>query len=77
MKNEKRYIHVYTGLGKGKTTASVGLGFRAAGHGWKVLMIQFMKDASESGEVKIASSIAGFEILQFGMPEFVDKEHLS
>jgi len=36
-------IQVYTGNGKGKTTAALGLAMRAAGRGWRVLMIQFMK----------------------------------
>jgi cob(I)alamin adenosyltransferase len=37
------YVQVYTGTGKGKTTASLGLAVRAAGAGMKVLIIQFMK----------------------------------
>jgi cob(I)alamin adenosyltransferase len=37
------YVQVYTGDGKGKTTAALGLGLRAAGRGLKVLMIQFLK----------------------------------
>ncbi len=40
---EKGYVHVYTGDGKGKTTASLGLAYRAMGHGLKVFMVQFMK----------------------------------
>ena len=36
-------IHVYTGSGKGKTTAAIGLGLRAAGNNFKVHMVQFMK----------------------------------
>lgn len=43
-------IHIYTGDGKGKTTASVGLAVRAAGRGRRVLFVQFLKDNS-SGEV--------------------------
>ncbi|MGD9278596.1 MAG: cob(I)yrinic acid a,c-diamide adenosyltransferase, partial [Desulfobacterales bacterium] len=39
----KRFIQVYTGNGKGKTTAALGLSIRAAGHGLKTYMGQFMK----------------------------------
>lgn len=42
-KLEKGYFQVYTGDGKGKTTAALGLGFRAAGDGYKVIMVQFLK----------------------------------
>ncbi|MDO9537569.1 MAG: cob(I)yrinic acid a,c-diamide adenosyltransferase [Thermoplasmata archaeon] len=68
-------VHVYTGDGKGKTTASLGLGLRAAGHGFKVLMIQFMKGQIKYGELEGVRNIPNFEILQFGRPDFVDKEN--
>jgi cob(I)alamin adenosyltransferase len=47
---EKGLVQVYTGHGKGKTTAAAGLALRAAGRGLKVAFIQFMK-SDESGEV--------------------------
>ena len=68
-------VHVYTGNGKGKTTSSLGLGMRAAGHGFKVLMIQFMKGDIKYGELEAAKHIPNFEILQFGRPDFVDKNN--
>ncbi len=46
----KGLVHVYTGDGKGKTTAAIGLGLRAWGRGKKVLLIQFLKSGS-SGEL--------------------------
>lgn len=55
-------IHVYVGDGKGKTTASVGLSVRAAGHGFKVLFMQFLKDDS-SGEVEVLRQIPGIEVV--------------
>jgi cob(I)alamin adenosyltransferase len=67
-------IQVYTGTGKGKTTASLGLALRACGHGLKVYMIQFMKGRIDYGELKAAQNIEGLTIEQFGRPEFVDKE---
>ena len=55
-------IQIYVGDGKGKTTASVGLSVRAAGHGFKVLFMQFLKDDS-SGEVSVLRSIPGIEAI--------------
>lgn len=43
-------IHLITGDGKGKTSTAVGMSIRAAGHGWKVLFAQFLKD-DRSGEI--------------------------
>lgn len=45
------YIQVYTGDGKGKTTASLGLTFRALGRGWNVLVILFTKGGDDYGEL--------------------------
>ncbi len=71
-------IHVYTGNGKGKTTAALGLAFRAWGQGLRVLIIQFMKKSRDFGEWKAISKYLkeGLEIIQFGTKEFIQKEHL-
>lgn len=45
------YIQVYTGDGKGKTTASLGLAMRALGRDWKVLLIMFTKGGNKYGEL--------------------------
>ena len=66
-------IQVYTGDGKGKTTAALGAAFRALGHGWRVLCIQFMKGDIEYGELKAAQTTTGLEIIQKGLPTFVQK----
>lgn len=55
-------IQVYVGDGKGKTTASIGLCIRAAGHGFNVLFMQFLKDDS-SGEVSVLRSIPSIEVI--------------
>ncbi len=61
-------VQVYTGEGKGKTTTALGLGFRAAGHGMKVCMIQFLKGAHYLGELESARKVKNFKIFQFGAP---------
>jgi cob(I)alamin adenosyltransferase len=68
-------IHVYTGNGKGKTTASLGLAMRATGHGLRVYMIQFMKGRINYGELETADLIPTFTMKQFGRPDFVSKEN--
>ncbi len=68
-------IQVYTGNGKGKTTASIGLAFRACGHGLTVCMIQFMKENIEYGEVKASQYLPGFKLIQVGRNDFVNLEH--
>ena len=70
---EKGYIHIYTGPGKGKTTSALGLGLRAAGAGYKVYMIQFMKGRKYS-ELESLKHIPNFTYAQFGRDEFVSKE---
>jgi len=73
MSLKKGLIHVYTGNGKGKTTAAIGLGVRATGDGLKVLMIQFMKGRRYS-ELDALQQIKNFTVVQFGRDEFVSKE---
>jgi len=61
-------ILVFTGDGKGKTSAAIGIAIRAIGHGKKAVMIQFLKKG-EYGETKFKNE--NFEIHQFGRKEFV------
>lgn len=58
-------IHMYTGDGKGKTTAALGLALRAVGQGLKVIIIQFLKGDPDCGEHLFVSRYQPFEIVQF------------
>lgn len=63
----KGLIQIYIGEGKGKTTAALGLAFRAMGHGFKVFVISFMKGGTYIGELYSAERFADrLEIVQFG-----------
>lgn len=64
-------VQVYTGEGKGKTTAALGQALRAVGHGWKVIVIQFLKARQGVGETAAAKNIPNLHILQFGSGHFV------
>jgi len=65
-------VHVITGDGKGKTTASLGLALRAVGNNLSVHMIQFLKSGF-TGEVYSAKKL-GFEIEQFGVDAIKQKQ---
>ena len=71
---EKGYIHVYTGDGKGKTTAAFGLALRAAGAGLKVWIAQFVKgcEYSEHNALKRFEDL--ITIKQFGRSCFIQSE---
>jgi cob(I)alamin adenosyltransferase len=61
----KGLIHVYTGDGKGKTTAAIGLAMRATGQGKKVLILQFLKSRiRNSGEI-ITAKKSGIRVIKF------------
>lgn len=63
---EEGLIHVYTGDGKGKTTAALGQGIRTAGRGFKVLMVQFLK-GDDTGELYSIEKLApNFQLRRFG-----------
>ncbi|MFH5835346.1 cob(I)yrinic acid a,c-diamide adenosyltransferase [Proteiniclasticum sp. C24MP] len=53
---EKGFVQIYTGEGKGKTTAALGLSFRAAGRGKKVLFVQFLKGIRTGEEISMSEN---------------------
>jgi cob(I)alamin adenosyltransferase len=61
-----RRILLFTGDGKGKTTAALGVVLRAAGHGQKVLIIQFIKNDGQTGELAACRFLPEVEIVQMG-----------
>lgn len=66
-KKTKGLVIVYTGDGKGKTTAALGMALRAAGHGMKVLIVQFVKSFKRYGELKFVKKYdCGIEIKTMG-----------
>ena len=65
--SQRGLLLVFTGNGKGKTTAAMGTALRAVGHGFKALMIQFIKGSWHYGELDAARMLGGaFEIRPMG-----------
>ncbi|MFA5182792.1 MAG: cob(I)yrinic acid a,c-diamide adenosyltransferase [Syntrophales bacterium] len=67
MKPNTPRILLFTGDGKGKTTAALGMVLRATGHDLKSLIVQFIKAAGETGELSSCRHLAGVEIVQAGL----------
>ncbi len=61
----KGMVHVYTGEGKGKTTAAFGLALRAIGEGLKVIIFQFLKGKSSTGETVLKDMSGNVKIVRF------------
>jgi cob(I)alamin adenosyltransferase len=72
---EQGLIEVYTGDGKGKTTAALGLALRAAGQGLQVYIVQFMKGWPDYGELMALQRQQNITLVQFGRPDFVDRDN--
>jgi cob(I)alamin adenosyltransferase len=81
-KLEKGLVQVYTGNGKGKTSAAFGLALRAVGNGLKVFIIQFIKGGFKYGELQAIKLLQNIELKAFGRGKFVtcmppDKEDVN
>lgn len=79
--NTHGYIQVYTGDGKGKTTASLGLALRALGRGWCVLLIMFTKGGSDYGELHSFANLTDdikkcFRVVNAGADRIVYKNNI-
>lgn len=65
MKGKSRIL-IFTGDGKGKTTAALGMALRASGHGLRTLILQFIKSNAATGELKALRQLSGVELIQMG-----------
>jgi len=74
---EKGLIQVYTGNGKGKTSAAFGLALRAVGRGLKVFIIQFIKGGFDYGELYVVNKLPNLTLKAFGRGKFVTEKPAS
>ena len=72
MKSNLGKIHIYTGDGKGKTTAALGLALRALGAGYKVYLVQFLK-AQGYSELNSLKSLKKLSLKRFGQKSYIYK----
>jgi cob(I)alamin adenosyltransferase len=71
---EKGLVQVYTGDGKGKTSAAFGLALRAIGRGLKVYIVQFIKGGFDYGEIHGVEQLPCLELRAFGSGRFIMEE---
>ncbi|MDR1616578.1 MAG: cob(I)yrinic acid a,c-diamide adenosyltransferase [Syntrophomonadaceae bacterium] len=68
-------VMVITGNGKGKSTAAFGQALRAAGQGWKVCVVQFMKGRAYGEVLAVKKYLPEVQIYQFGLDSFVMRDN--
>jgi cob(I)alamin adenosyltransferase len=71
---EPGLVQVYTGDGKGKTSAALGLALRAVGRGLKVYVIQFIKGGFDYGELHAVQQFANLKLKAFGRGRFITEK---
>ena len=69
-------MEVFTGDGKGKTSAALGIALRALGHGLRVCIVYFMKGDFPYGEQKVLSQLQNMTFIKFGQLSFVDPNNI-
>lgn len=74
---DRGLVFVFTGNGKGKTTAALGLALRAIGHGRKVLILQFMKGRDYGESISAEKYLPNLTLKKCGQDSFVMKGHPS
>jgi len=70
-------VEVFTGDGKGKTSAALGLALRASGHDLKIFIVFFMKGSFPYGEQKTLSQLPNVTFVRFGSQTFVDPNNVT
>lgn len=75
-KKGKGLVQIFTGEGKGKTTAALGTILRAAGHGLKVFVVFFMKGDYTYGEYSSLPRLPGVEMASFGFRRFTNRANI-
>ncbi|MCK5107968.1 MAG: cob(I)yrinic acid a,c-diamide adenosyltransferase, partial [Nanoarchaeota archaeon] len=74
MKQNLGLVHVYTGEGKGKTSASLGLALRAVGHNLRVYIIQFLKSGDTGELFAIEKYLPNITVAQYGKEAITDTQ---
>jgi cob(I)alamin adenosyltransferase len=72
-KSGKGLVQVFTGDGKGKTTAALGAILRAAGHGLNIFIIFFIKGSYAYGEFSALAKLPNVRVASFGLRQFINK----
>lgn len=75
-KNDKGMVQVFTGNGKGKTSAALGAVLRASGHGLRVYIVFFMKGKYPYGEFSILPKLPNVDVASFGFRCFTDPANI-
>jgi cob(I)alamin adenosyltransferase len=73
IKNGRGLVQVFTGDGKGKTTAALGAVLRAVGHGLRVFIVFFIKGRYDAGEFSTLTKLPNVKFASFGLRQFIYK----